>query len=169
MNTQASTQNATQNFTYWQNWDKDGIMEYKNAKTLKRYHALRYERNNFNIGEFECFFAYSDKQFEEGKKSIRPLNPGEKLHYLGAGCYGTKEGMERLVDFYHNIRHTIAKECDPQEVYCFEFNNYESAISYDGDMEAMRVVIDFFGMEAAKRINRFCACQSIEELMKEEA
>ncbi|MDY5812914.1 MAG: hypothetical protein SPJ97_00065 [Bacteroides sp.] len=77
--------------------------------------------------------------------------------------------MERLLDFYHNIRRTIAQECDPQEVYCFEFNNYESAISYDGDMEAMRVVIDFFGMEAAKHINRFCACQSIEEIMKEEA
>lgn len=52
----------------------------------------------------------------------------------------------------------IPKECDPQEVYFYEWNNHETMYSWDGDYEAIKIILEYFGMEAAMSITRIDAC-----------
>ena len=73
-----------------------------------------------------CFFAFSTEQFNEG---IEKYNlTGQKIYRGFGGLYGTKEGIEELMSFYDNLNNRIAKECDPQEVYDYEFGNHEQYI-----------------------------------------
>lgn len=158
----------TTKFTFEQDWDNDGMIRYSNAKTLKRYKELNEQRNSCDLTSFDMFCAFSNEQFENGSKTIRPLREGEKYVTLGAGVYGTKDGVKRYLDFAADIRRRIAEECDPQEVYCYEFNNFESCIAYDGDVNAIRHIIDVFGAETANSIKRFCAFYSIEHLLTDD-
>ena len=109
-----------QNFEFAPNWDNDGVLEYKNAKTLKRYRELKDEQSNVDTKKYDVFFAFSNKQFEEGLKSIRPLSDGEKFVRIGGGGFATKDGAKRLFEFYESINAKIKAECDPQEVYVYE-------------------------------------------------
>ena len=99
-----------------------------------------------------------------GMKGIRPLNDGEKIYSFGAGGYGTKDGIERLFKFYEDMEARIKNECDPQEVYCYEYNNHECCIAFDGDIEAIRLVARIWGVETAKTIKRRSAFYRVEEL-----
>lgn len=156
-------------FEFTQDWDNnDGMITYSNDRTLKRYKELREECYNVDMRKFDCFFAFSNEQFKQGLKTIRPLKEGEKLVRIGGGGYATEDGASRLAEFYMSIDEKIKQECDPQEVYCYEFNNHECCIAYDGDLDAMRLVIDYFGEEAAKKIQHKCAFYSIESLLKKE-
>jgi hypothetical protein len=47
-------------------------------------------------------------------------------------------------------------------------NNYESSIGFDGDVDAIRLVADYWGWETAKSIKRFSVCYSIERLMSDD-
>lgn len=60
----------------------------------------------------------------------------------------------------------IKNECDPQEVYCYEYNNHECCIAFDGDIEAIRLVAGIWGVETAKTIKRRSAFYGVEELFK---
>ena len=47
----------------------------------------------------------------------------------------------------------MSEECDPQEVYDYEYSNHEC--SYVGDdTEAIEIVIAYFGKERAKEVER---------------
>lgn len=153
-------------FTFSQDWDNDGMMSYSNAKTLLRYKELCEERSKVDMKQFDCFFAFTNEQFERGLKSIRPLKEGEKLIRLCGGGFATKDGAERLSEYYRSIEEKIKQECDPQEVYCYEYNNYESCIAYDGDANAIRLIIDYWGEEVARKIVRKSAFYSLEHLLK---
>jgi hypothetical protein len=111
----------------------------------------------------ECFFAFNKSQFEEGldKRGIR----GKKIFSYPGGLYGTKEGVHKLLDDYDVIAKRIGDECDPQEVYDYEFNNHECNITYD-DTEAIKLVVSYFGEEKAKTVKRHngCACVAIDNL-----
>ena len=156
-------------FTFRLDWEKyDGMMAWENDRTLDRYMELTEGRNKVDLKQFDCFVAFSREQFEEGKKRIRPLNDGEKLLHLGGGVYATKDGYKRLAAYYESVREQIKAECDPQEVYCFEWNNHESIINYDGDKEAIRIVLDYWGEDVARRIVRKCALYSIDQIIAEE-
>ena len=153
-------------FEFAPNWDNDGVLEYRNAKTLKRYLELKDEQSNVDMKQFDVFFAFSNEQFAEGLKSIRPLAEGEKLVRVGAGGFGTKDGAKRLFEFYDGIDAKIKAECDPQEVYVYEYNNHECCISWDGDLEAIRLVISIFGEDAARKINRYNATMTVDNLVR---
>lgn len=133
-------------------------------KTLNRYKELCKERYEVDVKKFDCFFAFDKKQFATGLKSIRPLNEGEKILSMGCGGYGTKDGIERLFKYYDGINERIKVECDPQEVYVYEYNNHESFISWDGDLEAIRLIYLIWGEEVARTINRKSVYYPIEHL-----
>lgn len=155
-------------FTYWQDWDNyEGMFAFKNAKTLDRFKELSEQLRNIDLRRFDMFAAFSGKQFEQGLKEIRPLRDGEKLISMGAGIYGTKDGIAKYMEFANSITEMMTKECDPQEVYVYEFNNYESAIDFDGDERAIRFVASLFGWDVAKTVKRCCALYSIDDLMKD--
>ena len=75
----------------------DGAVIMRNAKTLKRYCQLREEQSNTDCYKYDCFYAFSNEQFEDGKKRIRPLKEGEKLVSVGAGLYGTRDGVGKYL------------------------------------------------------------------------
>lgn len=153
-----------QKFEYTQDYGNDGMISYRNAHTLKRYKELCKERNEVDVKKYDCFFAFSNQQFSEGLKSIRPLKEGEKIVSIGAGGYGTRDGVDRLFAYYDEVNARIKAECDPQEVYVYEYNNHESFISWDGDLEAIRLIYSIWGEEVARKIDRKSVFYPIEHL-----
>lgn len=155
-----------QEFEFEENQNNYGVLDYKHAHTLKRYKELCDERCKVDVSKYDCFFAFSDKQFSEGLKSIRPLQEGEKLVSIGAGGYGTKDGAKRLFEFYDSINDKIRSECNPQEVYVYEYNNHECCLDWDGDLNAIRIIATVWGEDVARTIKRKNACYPIESIFK---
>ena len=146
--------NMAQEFEFEENQNNYGVLDYRNAHTLKRYRELCNERSKVDVKKYDCFFAFSDRQFAEGMKTIRPLREGEKLVSIGAGGYGTKDGVKRLYEFYDSIDDKIRSECNPQEVYVYEYNNHECCIDWDGDLNAIRIIASVWGDDVARTIHR---------------
>lgn len=91
---------------------------------------------------FECFFAFSNQQFEEGVKNNKL--EGKKILKGIGGLFGTQEGIAKLYSDYDEIDKEIARECDPQEVYNYEFSNHECSYTCN-DREAFAIVESIFG------------------------
>jgi hypothetical protein len=100
---------------------------------------------------FECFFAFSNDQFNEGKKNAGIEN--KKIYSGGMGLYGTQKGIQKLFDDYDNIDKEVAEKCDPQQVYDYEFDNHECSYTND-DEEAIKIVVRIYGEEKAKQVKR---------------
>lgn len=102
----------------------------------------------------ECFFAFDNKQFEEGIKE-KGLE-GKKVFsakHLFIGLYGTDEGLKQFVESCEKITEDITNGCDPQEVYDYEFINHECG--YVGNDEgAIDIVVTYFGAERAREVKR---------------
>jgi hypothetical protein len=103
-----------------------------NPHTLDKYKELK-------KGEAKlegAFFAFGKTQFEEGYSKLVNegyITEGEKIYQAGAGLYGTKEGLDKVFDYYKNKEKRIKEECDPQEVYFYEYNNHECMFTSDED------------------------------------
>ena len=140
---------------YSRDWDNyEGGVVMHNAKTIGRYKQLMDEKHHIDCYRYDCFFAFSNQQFAEGLKKIRPLKEGEKLVSVGAGMYGTRDGVDRFFAAYDEVDRRVKDECDPQEVYFYEYNNHESMLSWDGDTEPMKIITRIWGEEAASQIVR---------------
>lgn len=107
---------------------------------------------------FECFFAFSNEQMAKGIKKTGI--EGKEILSGGGGLYGTREGIKQLFDYYDNQSLEIAKNCDPQEVYNYEFGNHECSYTCD-DSEAISIVVNYFGIERAKTVKRRFAYNTI--------
>ena len=109
-----------------------------------------------------CFFAFSKEQFNEGiaKHNLE----GQKIYQAQGGLYGTNEGISELMNFYSELDERIANECDPQEVYDYEFDNHECSITYD-DTDVMLAVMNVFGWRECTKIKRKCVVKSMAELI----
>jgi hypothetical protein len=119
-----------------------------NTSTKERYNKLSQEHAPLH----KCFFAFSNIQFEDGRIKAG-IGEDEKIYQDSYGLYGTKEGLEAVYEFYEDRRKRIAAECYPQDVYDYEWNNHECMITYD-DEEAIQIIIDYFGEEQAKTVER---------------
>ena len=151
METTATETKAT-SVTYDIDLNRDGHLEIKNARTIQRYKEIKEEMSRAPLEKFDCFFAFGNQQFAEGLKSIRPLAEGEKIYHAGAGLYGTKDGLDKLDEWYKEKENQIGRECDPFEIYLYECNNHEAC--YGGDTEPVKLILRYFGEETAKRIYR---------------
>ena len=58
--------NMAQEFEFEENQNNYGVLDYRNAHTLKRYRELCNERSKVDVKKYDCFFAFSDRQFAEG-------------------------------------------------------------------------------------------------------
>lgn len=140
---------------YRREWEQtDGAIDMRNPKTLKRYTELQDEKYHIDCYKYDCFFAFGQKQFNEYSKRIRPLREGEKYVSAGAGLYGTRDGLDRFFAALKDIDEKIKQECDPQEVYFYEYNNHECQLSWDGDIEPLNIIIRIWGNETAAKIVR---------------
>lgn len=83
------------------------------------------------------------------------IKDGDKIcQDKDTGAFGTKDGLAAFFKFYDDSRAAIPKECDPQEVYFYEYNNHECMIAWDGDKEAYDLIVGYWGEEVAKTIER---------------
>ncbi len=142
--------------THDRDWDCDGLIRMKDAKTVELYVQLRNERPSYE----QCFFAFSQERFDEEYQKLvasGQIKNGDKVYYVAniTGLYGTKEGLDKVFEFKRAIDERIKNECDPQEVYFYEYNNYECMNREDGDSPAIDVILHIFGVDVARRIKRY--------------
>lgn len=142
-------------------WDRDGFLVITNAKTIKRYEELKYDgKYQPDCDKIGVFWAFSNEQFDEGYDKLLKsghIKDGDKVlraEWIN-GLFGTRDGLRKYFDAYNNIDNVIREECDPQEVYLFEYNNFECCISWDGDKSAYNTIRSIWGDEVAKTIRRF--------------
>lgn len=133
----------------------DGNIRYEGDTTLSKYSELRHESSNTK--HKGIFFAFSDKQFNEGLAEIG-FDPKDEASWKGkvfrsvGGMFGTREGLDAFYQHCFDANKRIATECDPQEVYVYEWSNHEC--QYSDDHSAYEIVKDIFGEEIAKQIKR---------------
>ena len=111
-----------------------------------------------------CFFAFNQKQYNEGVLK-NELNKDDVCSY-GYGLYGTIEAVNAFMKGYEDRAERIKKECTPQEVYEYEYDNHECGYVCD-DTEAIECCLAYFSLEDCNAINRRHACQTIEEIQKQ--
>lgn len=142
---------------YYRDWDNyEGGVVMLNAKTIKRYRQIK--DTHPNADKYGVFWAFSREQFAEGYKHLIELGhikDGDKISQdKETGCYGTKDGLEGFFKFYDENLANIPKECDPQEVYFYEYNNHECMFAWDGDEDAIKIIRLYWGDEVAEKIHR---------------
>ncbi len=154
---------------YFRDWEKDGHITMKNAKTINHYHELRDKHPDCD--KCGVFFAFSIQQYNEGYNKLIKLGHIKKEDKISRGIanglFGTNEGLDKFYQHYEDMQKRIKNECDPQEVYFYEYNNHESMIAFDGDLEAIRFIINTWGKDIATTIKRYNACYSIDKVAKE--
>lgn len=152
-----------------QDWDNDGFLRITGAETLTRYSELREQQYKIPCDKYGVFFAFSQDQFDQGYKGLVKrglIKDGEKIKRFGGGAYGILEGMKRWMKESHEIDEKIRTECDPYEVYLYEYNNFECCIDWDGDTRAVEEVIRLFGMDGARKLEgrRMRACDTLDDI-----
>lgn len=113
---------------------------------IKLPSGLEYYRKWENDGAIIMTNPKTVKRYHElYNKAIRDLNDKKDYHA------------------FDKMKETVAKECDPQEVYFYEFNNYECM--YSDDDEAIQIIIDIYGVDIAKTVKRYSAGHSIDYIL----
>lgn len=162
-----SIQTTKGELKYYRDWDNEGGIVMLNAKTVKRYREIKDIQPD--CSKFGVFFAFSREQFDEGYKGLinhGHIKDGDKVLRGPAGLFGTKKGIENFIGFYETRDKAIPIECDPQEVYFYEYNNHESMIAWDGDLEAIKIIIDIWGADVARQIKRYNASMSVDNIIR---
>lgn len=148
--------------TVERNWDCDGMLTIQDDQTLKAYQAIRKE-------QYEHVHPETCWEFSDIKKVFAKLKPlmkeGEKIIQFANGGFATPKGWEMMKAYWKSIDERIRKECDPQEVYFYEFNNYESAINWEGDTDAIEIILRIYGPDVARTIKRFNKKLTIDQLL----
>jgi len=138
--------------TVTRDYNRDGYLVIENAKTIELYKQIQRESEQFSHPGFT--FAFGDDQIENAKRRLIPqLKEGEKLIPGKYGMIATPEGYKAWIETCTRVDERIKNECDPQEVYCYEYNNYESFISWEGDEKPYNIVRSIFGYDV--KLHRF--------------
>lgn len=139
---------------YYQDWDRtEGAICMVEPRTINRYHELKSEEPKSE--QYGVFFAFNEQQLTDGRnRLIRRgfLKEDEKVVSAGYGMYGTRTEIDRYLEFYKEQAEKIKDECNPQEVYFYEWNNHECMFTNDDD--ALQCIVDTFGKEVAHKIVR---------------
>ena len=102
--------------------------------TLTELRQAREESINALVKECGIFFAFSDKQFDEGKTSLKE---GDKYVSLGAGSFVAKSNADKYVSGIEKIMETFANAINEnnlrEEYVLYELNNHEA--SYTGNID----------------------------------
>lgn len=106
------------------------------------YLALK-ERQQKEVNDFPMFFAFSDKQFEEGMKKIG-LDPSDtdKIYKFGStGGFYKKTDSQALKDMFNRHDEEMNKAIEEDktgegfiyEMFNYELANHEYCVTYEVD------------------------------------
>jgi hypothetical protein len=109
----------------------------------------------------DCFFAFSNSQYAEGIKEHKL--EGKKIFKADGGLFGTHEGIKALYDYYDKQHDEISKNCEPQDVYDYEFANHECGY-LGNDAEAITLALSYFTLEQVKNIKRKYGYLKLEDI-----
>lgn len=135
------------------NSEYDYSLSYEDTKTLDTYSQLKEKIYHAPTKEYGIFFAFSDEQFKEGMKECGYTSTQGILKGPGGG-FGTKEGWDKLAAFYESVDKEISEKCDPFEVFCWEYNNYENCLSYGIKEEVKEIIKDLWDDDTLKECIR---------------
>lgn len=164
---------VNKDFKVRENWDNDGVLFFENDKTMDLYKKLKYDLASKTYEGM--FFAFSKEDFYRGYDKIKhllkvmPDGSLEKVVRMGdTGGFCTHAAWEEWKKDIKEADERIKNECDPYEVYCYEYNNHEGCINYDGDEDALLIVYEYWGREGVDSIShrRFNKIYSIEEILE---
>ena len=151
-----SVQTSRGELRHYRDWDNyEGGVVMVNPQTIDRYREIR--EGHPKIENYACFFAFGQQQFDQHLAAAIAsgrIKEGEKLYHHYSGLYGTHEGITSFLAWYEERDKAIPVECDPQEVYFYEYNNHECMLSWDGDKDAFNLVAAYFGDDVAAKIMR---------------
>lgn len=108
---------------------KEGYNYMNTYKTMKEQHQKE-------VNDFPMFFAFSNKQFEEGMKKLG-LNSSEtdKIYSLNGGGYYKKTDAEKLHNMFARHDEEMKKEMSNSEfvydMFDYELGNHEYTYTYD--------------------------------------
>lgn len=157
-NTTTRTANGV---TYYQDWEQEGHIVIIDPKTTALYHQLKYD-DQPPAGDY--FWAFSQEQFDRAIKD-KHLEDANIVRVSGCGgLFGTSKAIADLETYYANQCKRISAECNPQEVYLYECNNHEYMYNWDGDEEAIKIIMQYWGEDVARSIKRIKANYTIEEI-----
>ncbi len=103
-----------------------------------RYYELNEEW--YHTEHKEIFFAFSQDRFEEEKAK---LPKGAKVYRGPAGMFGTDKGFKDFEQALQDHNKKVASECEPLDVYIYEFYNHECGYTGD-DSEAVEIVKNYW-------------------------
>ena len=104
---------------------------------MNKYRKLK-EQHAKAFNEFPKFFAFNDKQFEEGMKSLGlSKDDTDKIYSMGYGGYYKKEDAPKLREMNEKL-HREMKEAMEDEQFLYdmfyeELANHEFCITYEYD------------------------------------
>lgn len=140
----------------YRDWDKEGAIKMENARTLPLYRELKESWPDGD--EFGFFFAITGEQLEKGYRHLVELGhikDGDKICQSAGAMFGTREAIDRYYAFIDGNYKRIAEECDPQEVYIYEWNNHECMFSDYEEETVFKKISEMFGTERAANVKRF--------------
>lgn len=110
-----------------------GIDDGKEGASMNAYEEMR-NRHMKEIGEFPCFFAFNDRQFEEGMAKLGVKD--EKELYQGfAGMIYRKEDAGKLKELLERQDREIIEAFKDDKImhdaFVFELANHEYCVTYD--------------------------------------
>lgn len=107
------------------------------------------------IDRVGVFFAFSNKQFEEGKEK-HPVAPGEKYTSIGMGGYLPSKNVEQYLEGITKIdeyRKSEMKRVKREDAILYELCNHESF--YTGSIDdAFAVLSDHYSREEVREVYR---------------
>ena len=139
---------------YYRDWEREGHIVMINPQTTDLYDQLRYNSHP-DINEYGVFWAFIEEQFDKGYKRLVKdgfIKDGDKIYQTRHALYGSKESLDNFFKFYKQVDEQIKENCDPQEVYFYEYNNFECMFS--GDEQAYNTIVELWGTDVAKTIKR---------------
>lgn len=138
--------------------NEEGFIQMKNPQTISRYYQLRWKEQP-DLDELGIFFAFSKEQYARGVEGLKKrgfIQEESELRQGTAGAIGSAQSLSKMYEAYREIDRKIVAECDPQEVYFWEFNNHETPYGWDGDLEIMKIIVGLWGFETAVGLKRYC-------------
>lgn len=116
---------------------------------MGRYVEIKQEQ--FDFKAYGGFFAFGQEQFTANKIGEEPFVS------MGAGLYCSEENASALAEAFHKFvdehNERIKKECDPQEVFDYEYNNHECDYTNDVENPCM-YIIELYGFETLKKMSK---------------